>query len=342
MTQTMMASETREIPSVVARQIEHGMDAYAAMGTALRERAPAFLVTSARGTSDHAATYLKYLVETRLGIAVASMGPSVASIYKTSLQLRQAGLVAISQSGASPDLISLLEAGREGGALTMALVNAEGAPASDVAELAAPLLAGPEKAVAASKSYVASLVAIAAIVASWSRDDELLAAIRMLPKALEAALACDWSDANASFSDATSAFCLSRGPALTIAYEAALKLKETCAVHAEGFSTAEVLHGPLVLAGEGLRALVFVPRDEARSGVIDTTRRLSAAGADVWLAGGALGDAVRRLPCADAPHPALDPICQAVSFYVFVEQLSRLRGNDPDRPAHLRKVTETI
>lgn len=341
MTRTMMAREIAEIPAVAARQLDEGLAAYAAIGEVLRDRAPAFAATSARGTSDHAATYLKYLIELRLGLAVASIGPSVASIYGAPLRLANAVLFAVSQSGASPDLVALLEAGRKGGATTVALVNAEGSPAASVAGHVAPLLAGAEKAVAASKSYVASLVAAAAIVAAWSEDDELMRALRLLPDALADALRCDWSAADRAFLAAGSVYCLGRGPGLSVAAEAALKFKETCALHAEGFSSAEAMHGPLVLAGEGLKVLAFVPRDAARDGVLDTARRMTAAGADVWLADGAEAGP-RVLPTAAAPHPALVAPVQAVSFYVFVERLSRLRGLDPDRPVHLKKVTETV
>lgn len=341
MTQTMMAREIAEIPVVTARQLGEGLSAYKAIGRILRDRAPLFAATSARGTSDHAATYLKYLVETRLGLPVASIGPSVASIYKAPLHLDRAALFAVSQSGASPDLLALLEAGRKSGAVTVALLNAEGSPAASVSEHVAPLLAGPEKAVAASKSYVASLVAMAAIVAEWTGDEELTRALALLPDAFADALRCDWSEADEAFVAAESAYCLGRGPGLTIAAEAALKFKETCALHAEGFSSAEAMHGPLVLAGEGLKVLTFVPGDVARAGVIDTAQKMAQAGADVWLVDQEQAEQ-NTLPAASAPHPALVAPVQAVSFYVFAERLSRLRGHDPDRPMHLKKVTETV
>lgn len=341
MSETMMAREIAEIPAVAARQLGEGLSAYAAIGEVLRARAPLFAVTSARGTSDHAATYLKYLAETRLGLPVASIGPSVASIYDAPLRLEKAALFAVSQSGASPDLLALIEAGRKGGAVTIALLNAEGSPAASVAEHVAPLLAGPEKAVAASKSYIASLVAMAAIVAAWSEDGALLQALRLLPDALADALRCDWAAADATFLEAESAYCLGRGPGLSIAAEAALKFKETCALHAEAFSSAEAMHGPLVLAGEALKVLAFVPQDAARASVIETSQKMEKAGADVWLVDEA-GSGARSLPAAAAPHPALAAPVQAVAFYVFAERLSRLRGHDPDQPAHLKKVTETI
>lgn len=341
MSESTMAREIREIPQVVARQVTEGRNAYRRIGARLRALDPAVLATSARGSSDHAATYLKYLVETRLGIPVASIGPSVASIYHAPLRLKRAALVAISQSGASPDLLALLEAGAAGGALTAALVNAPDAPATGVATLDAPLLAGEEVAVAATKSYVASLVAIAAILAEWVEDAALADALTALPDALAGALAADWGELEDAFRTAGSAFCIGRGPGLAIAGEAALKLKETCGLHAEGFSAAEVLHGPAVLADEGFHALVFVPADEARESVLHTADKIAGFGASTWRVDGPPGMG-NGLASAAAPHPALQPICQIVSFYRFAEGLSRARGRDPDRPMHLSKVTRTL
>lgn len=341
MSESDMAREIREIPEVVERQTREALDIYRAVGARLRALDPRVLVTSARGSSDHAALYLKYLVETRIGIPVASVGPSVASIYAAPLRLRGAALVAISQSGASPDLLTLLEAGRSGGALTVTLVNAPDAPAARIADMNAPLLAGREVAVAATKSYVASLVAIAAVVAEWAGDGSLSDALAALPDVLSRTLSRDWSSVEEAFRSADSVYCVSRGPALTIACEAALKLKETCGLHAEGFSSAEVLHGPAVLAGEHLDALFFIPGDAARQSVFETARMMEGYGAAVWLVDSS-GEGANLARSVDAPHPALVPVCQAVSFYRFAESLSQARGRDPDRPAHLSKVTRTV
>lgn len=341
MTLTMMARETREIPEVVGRQVSEGLAGYRRIGARLRDLDPPVVVTAARGSSDHAALYFKYLVETHCGRPVASMGPSVASIYGTHLRLQGAAMLGISQSGASPDLLSLLEAGKAGGALTAALVNAQDAPAAGIVDLPASLMAGPEIAVAATKSYVASLVAAACIVAEWCGDKALQEALQALPEHLEAALQADWSPAEEAFEAVRPTFCVGRGAGLSIAGEAALKLKETCRRHAEAYSAAEVLHGPLALSDTGLRALVFIPDDKSRAGVFDTVGRLRDGGAEVWCVVSDVPQSY-HLASPSAPHPALTPICQAVAFYVFVERLSRRLGNDPDRPHLLRKVTQTV
>lgn len=341
MAQTMMARETREIPDVSRRQLTAGLDAYREIGAQFRRLDPPVLVTAARGSSDHAAAYLKYLVETLVGRPVASLGPSVASVYASRLRLNGAALLAVSQSGASPDLLSLVAAGAEGGAKTAALVNAGGSPLEELVDLPAPLLAGPEVSVAATKSYVASLVAMACIVAEWSGDQGLREGLQELPAALEIAIGLDWNSADEAFKAQGPIFCVGRGMGLAVAAEAALKFKETCRLHAEAYSSAEVLHGPMALADAGLRSLFFVPSDESRAGVLDTADRMREAGAEVWLVDGDK-NAPGHLESAPAPHPALVPICQAVSFYVFIERLSREIGNDPDNPRHLRKVTRTV
>lgn len=341
MTRTMMAREISEIPDVVERQLTQGYASYQAIGAQLRQCDPAVIVTAARGSSDHAALYFKYLVETRIGRPVASIGPSIASLYQTSLRLDNAALVAISQSGASPDLLSLLDAGRNGGALSIALINADDAPAISHADMIAPLHAGPEIAVAATKSYVASLVASAIIVAEWSSDDELKSALLKLPQTLAAALNCDWSAAEGAFSRSQSVYCIGRGAGLAIAMEAALKFKETCGLHAEGFSSAEVLHGPVALANAAFRSLFFVSTDSSRSSILDTAAHMRKVDADIWLAD-SVGTGTNRLRTVGAPHPLLEPISQITSFYVFVEQLSRQLGHNPDSPSNLKKVTETV
>lgn len=338
MNETMMAQEIAQIPDVVARQTGSGVARYREIGQRLRRLDPPVVVTAARGSSDHAALYFKYLVETRIGRPVASMGPSVTSVYGARLRLAGAAMLAVSQSGASPDILSLLEAGRAGGALTVALVNAENAPAGDRVDLLAPLLAGPEVAVAATKSYVASLVAGAAIAAEWAEDKALASALDALPDALGQAVAADWSRAIDAFAVPGTVFCVGRGPGLSIAAEAALKFKETCGLHAEAYSTAEVLHGPVALAEPGLRALVFLAEDDARPGILDTAARLAETGAQVWCA----GEGRDRMAVPAAPHPALAPICQAAAFYAFAEKLARRLGRDPDKPAHLSKVTRTV
>ena len=329
---TWMAREIASVPDVVGRQIERSMDLYLETGRLLKARDPACIVTCARGSSDHAATYFKYLVETRIGIPVGSMGPSVASVYGA----RNVPLVSISQSGASTDLLALQRAARDGGALAIALTNTGDSPLAEAAEICLPLEAGPERAVAATKTFVASLVALAAVVAGWAGDDGLARAIRDLPAVLAEAIRTDWSPAIPALSSAPNLYVVARGPAFAIAGEAALKLKETCRLHAEAYSAAELRHGPIELAARGLAALVFSARDGSSASIRDAVSVLRAAGAGVFVAGP--GEA---LPTVHAGHVLLDPVSQILGFYCLAEQMSLALGRDPDRPELLSKVTVT-
>jgi len=335
-----MATETREAPDAVARLLDREWPAIRALGRRLAERAPPVVVTCARGSSDHAASYLKYVLEIATGIPVCSMGPSIASVYGTPLRLAGAVVVTISQSGRSPDLVAFQAAARAAGALTVALVNATDGPVAQAAEIVLPLHAGPETSVAATKSFIASIVAAAAIVAAWTEDAALHAALLALPATLAKALEADWAAAEEAIADAPSCYMLGRGPSLAIAQEAALKSKETAARHAEAFSLAEVMHGPLRLVEQRFPVLAFLAEDAAAAENRRALARLVETGGTVFAAATATAPGT-MLPVAASGHPTLDPVAMAVSFYLFIERLSRRLGLDPDRPSHLRKVAET-
>lgn len=337
---TQMLNEIREIPAVAERQLRDGA-VYREEGERLRRDAPPFLATCARGSSDQAVTYLKYMAEQRIGIPVASIGPSVASVYRAPLRFAGGVLLTVSQSGGSPDLVSLQEQAAQGGARTVALLNVPDSPVGRAAGSVLPLMAGEEKAVAATKSFAASLLALASVVAHWSGDTALIAALERLPDRLALALECDWSAASLPVAAAHSLFTIGRGPGLGIAGEAALKLKETCRLHAESYSAAEVQHGPIALARDRFAALVFAHGDAADASVAQAAENLAAAGASVFVAGGD-GRHGQALPVADAGHPLLNPIARIVSFYRFVEALSVALGENPDAPALLNKVTRTL
>lgn len=334
---SQMLAEILSIPDIVARQNAEAGPIYREIGRTLRGAELRAAISNARGTSDHAATYLKYLMEIAIGLPLASVGPSVASIYGGALRLEGQLCVTISQSGASPDLVMLQDAAAKADALTLALVNTVDSPVARQAALLAPLQAGPEHAVAATKTFVASLVAAATIIASWSGNDVLLAAIEALPGPLRQAVSLDWSPALAAVGSASSIFTVSRGPGLAVAAEAALKFKESCRLHAEPFSAAELRHGPIALPGPNFAALLFATRDKGRASVEEAETALQRTGAAVFRCDVEGGD----LPVVPAPHPLLDPICQIASFYRFVEQVALSRGLDPDRPPHLSKITLT-
>jgi glucosamine--fructose-6-phosphate aminotransferase (isomerizing) len=335
---TAMFREAAEAAEAVARQERH-LDALARIGTTLRERSPRVVITCARGSSDHAATFAKYAIETRVGVPVASAAPSIASVYASRLRADDAVCIAISQSGRSPDLLATVASLKSAGAWVLALVNETSSPLADLADEVLDLGAGPERSVAATKSFIASLAAIARVVAEWSDDDELREDLRDLPRLLSEAWELDWSALARGLAGASDLYVLGRGVGFAVAQEAALKLKETSQLHAEPFSTAELRHGPMALVRSGFPALLFSQSDETERSVQETASALLERGARVFLAGPDISGAT-RLPTVDAA-PLLEPILQIQSFYRAAEQLAVARGLDPDRPPHLAKVTET-
>jgi glucosamine--fructose-6-phosphate aminotransferase (isomerizing) len=267
---------------------------------------------------------------------------SVSSIYAAPVATGDSLCIAISQSGRSPDLLATVEAHRKAGAYVVALVNDEDSPLAALADALLPLRAGPEKSVAATKSYIASLAGLAAIAAHWSGDDALMAALDDLPALLKRAFALDWSAALNVLEDARNLFVIGRGYGYAVAQEAALKLKETCALHAESFSAAEVKHGPMAIVGEGFPILALATSDAAGDAVREVAAEFAGRGARVCLANpeGPIADTI-HLP-ALAAHPALEPILLIQSFYRLANSLSLARGLNPDTPPHLNKVTKTV
>jgi glutamine---fructose-6-phosphate transaminase (isomerizing) len=338
---THMAEEVAEIPEAARRFLDRSADQVARAGAAIRALDPGLVVTVARGTSDHAATYLKYAVELSTGIPVASVGPSVASIYHRPLRLAGAVCIGISQSGRSPDIVEMMRAAGAGGALSVAITNFADSPMAAVSAHCLPLRAGIEKSVAATKTFVTSALAGLCVLAEWQQDKYLQTAIRGLPDALGQALTMDWEPLAGRLSHAQSLFVLGRGPAFAMACEAALKFKETSGLHAEAYSAAEVLHGPAALAEAGFPVLAFGIGDAALPQMMATCERLAAQGADVFVTGAEVPGCT-RLPSVAGLHPLIAPLVLVTSFYAFVEALARRRGFDPDTPPHLRKVTETV
>ncbi|MCY0148525.1 SIS domain-containing protein [Hoeflea sp. G2-23] len=330
----VMLREINEIPSRVERQLAVHGEAYRERGAWLNREPPRFVTTCARGSSDCAALYLKYLVEMRLGIPVSSIGPSVASLYLSSLQTQGAVSFAVSQSGGSQDIAALHQSLQSGGARGIALINADDSLLGKISQHTLPIGAGSEVAVPATKSFVCSLVAIASIVAEWANDQHLASALEGLPEALAKTLSLNSDDRFGVLSNKNSAFVLSRGPSLAVAQEAALKLKETAFVHAEAFSAAEVLHGPAALVDSGFVCMIFPPQDQARDEVLETAGQLKKMGAQIIT--------MEVEETTAAIHPLLVPLLQIIRFYVLAEEFAQKRGLNPDMSRNLRKITDTL
>lgn len=335
---TRMYAEAAEAPVAVARMLAANAQRAAELAARLVDTPPPLVLTCARGSSDHAATYAKYLIETRLGIPVVSAAPSTASVYGVTPRAGRALCIAVSQSGASPDLLATVDAAADGGAEIAALVNVADSPLAGRADWLFPLHAGPELSVAATKSCIASLVGLAQLVGAWAGEEG--ADLARLPDLLAAAMACDWTPLVERLRDARGLFVLGRGVGLGIAQEAALKFKETCQLHAEAYSAAEVRHGPMALIGPDFPVLIFRQEDETAVGIDALAADLAARGAPVFMVGKAVAG-VTALPAIAAPA-MLAPIVQLQSFYRAAAELAVARGLDPDAPPHLKKVTETV
>lgn len=338
---SQMHAEIREIPAAVDRLLSNGENAVAAAAKEIAARNPRFAVTVARGSSDHICTYLKYATEILLGLPVASVGPSVASLYQAPLRLDGSLCVTVSQSGKSPDIVEMARSAGRDGALTVAITNDPSSPLALASAHVLHIHAGPERSVAATKTFVTSAVAGLLLLAHWKGDTALLAGLSTLPEALSRAVAIDWSAMRQGLSGKSSLYTLGRGPSWAMSNEAALKFKEVCQIHAESYSSAEVMHGPVSIVGEGFPVIAFAAADAAEGAVAEAADLIAATGAQVY----ATTDRVRAatpLAHVRAGHPLLDPICLIASFYANVERLAIERGIDPDTPRHLRKVTETL
>lgn len=340
MSQTsLMFSEAAATPSLLVGQRQANAMTYAAIRDALAVRSVQSVLTLGRGSSDNAATVSRYLIERWLGLATGSMAPSVTALYGARLDLSATLLLAISQSGRSPDLLAAARQARAHGARVLAITNGAGSPLAQEADFSVDIAAGPERSVAATKTFMLSLTAVLDLVAAISGDQRLADLVAGLPDQLDRAWTLDWSQALERLHRPGSLLVIARGHALGIAQELALKLKETCGIHAEAFSAAEVRHGPMAIIGEGYPVIMLGQNDETLADTQALARQLLDRGACV-IGAGLNGETTVALPTI-AADPVVAPLLQMHSFYKLCEELSRMRGFDPDRPPHLSKVTRT-
>lgn len=335
--QTLMELETREIPAVVARLASDS--ALAALGERLRAMNPRFALTAGRGSSDAAALLAKYVLETRLGLPTVSVAPSVHSIYGAQLKLKDALVLAISQSGRSPDLVEFCRTATGENVLRVGMINAADTPLASAVDVALPLLAGAEKSVAATKSCVAAMTLVLGMVAHWRQGEAMIAAFNRCGDVLSRALEADWSSADAFLDGDGPVYVVGRGTGLAIAAEAALKLKETSGLHAESISAAEIRHGPYALAGPRLRVILFAQRDATFPGLKTLATDLLQQGASVLLV-----SPDTSLPGVHVPadeEPLLELTSMLSRFYLFANAAALRRGRSPDTPPMLSKITET-
>lgn len=337
---THMRREILEIPEVISRFLTNSADEIAEAAKDIRAKDPALFITIARGSSDHAATFLKYAIELTSRVPVASLGPSVASIYQVNLNLENAVSLSISQSGASPDIIAATQMVHDNGALTMALTNQTSSALGDITDHSVNIEAGPELSVAATKTFVSSIVGGLALLAEWKEDVALKNALKAFPEHAQKAMDCTWDSLGKALEPDGSLFVLGRGPSWAIANEVALKLKETCSIHAEAYSAAEVMHGPMALVENGFPVLTLSARDAALQTSIEAADRLAGEGAVSFITANGASNS-QKIDFVATGHPLTDALCLIIPFYIFVESHARALGMNPDQPPLLRKVTQT-
>ncbi|GLU25380.1 MULTISPECIES: SIS domain-containing protein [Brucella/Ochrobactrum group] len=341
-TPSFMRQETIEASSVVSRLLREEAATFAEIKRIYQQRTPRVITTAARGSSDHAASFFKYLFEISVGIPVASIGPSITSVYNGRLRLEGGLHFTVSQSGASPDIVALQKAAKKGGAITVAVVNVIDSPLAREADIVLNLRAGQEQSVAATKSCIAGATALAAVTAAIAEAPPLQHALTRLPEALEQTTNATIDSSLASrLSAINGMYVVGRGTGFAVALEAALKAKETCGIHAEAFSLAEVMHGPIRLVHGNFPVIAFLNQDEAYNANRQAIDRLIGLGADVVTIGEGI-IAGKTIHTASTGNGLVDPLVGLGAYYRFIEYVAQARGLNPDAPKNLRKVTETV
>ena len=327
-----MALEATEAPQRIAEQLAANAATVQQVVEQIRQRAPKFVYMVGRGSSDHAGVFAKYLIEIEVGLPVAAAAPSIASVYIKSLQLADALVLVISQSGRSPDILAQVDMAKRSGAMVVALVNDTTSPLAELAHYTLPLHVGAEKAVAATKSYLATLSAILQLVSVWSGNQALQQAVQQLPQSLQAAIDLPQQLTAQALENVAHLVVLGRGLGYAISREIALKLKEVCGIHAEAFSSAEFLHGPVTLVKNQFAIVDVTIEDESLSAHRSQIE-------DVRSRGAAIVQLHHRGVNADA---RVLPLLVLQRFYLDVEVVARSRGINPDAPPGLNKVTKTV
>jgi glutamine---fructose-6-phosphate transaminase (isomerizing) len=336
-----MQAEIAEQPHAIARLLA---DTEAIDDTAARIRAhdPRFALLVARGTSDHAALYAKYLIETTLGLPCGLVSTSVYTAYGRQPRLDGVLWIAVSQSGGSPDLVESTQRARAGGALTLAVTNNPVSPLNQAAELDLDIVAGPERSVAATKTYTSSLFTLWLLINAWAGQSHDAAAV--LPEHVHAALETDIDDVASRYRFVDKLVTTSRGYAYPTAREAGLKLMETCYLSAHAYSGADLLHGPLAMIDQDRPVIAVVPEGAGGEALRPVLTALRERGADICVVAptSLAGDSPTRIVLPSGMDEQLAPIVQIVPLQRLACAMAIGRGFDPDEPRGLKKVTETL
>ncbi|HEY6748448.1 MAG TPA: SIS domain-containing protein [Mycobacteriales bacterium] len=339
---TWMAREIREQPEALRRTLDALLPREPDVAAlAARTRQVLFI---ARGSSDAAALYGRYLCEVGAGRLATPASPSVATRYRRRLDLDGVLAVALSQSGRTEEIVETLAWAADCGAATVAITNDGGSPLAAAASLALVTEAGPERAVPATKSYTTQLAALVVLALGLGADPALRTGAQRIPDAVAEILESDVDPLVTALSEVDGLIVSGRGFAASTAWELSLKVRETCSIDASGLSYADLLHGPIAVAGPRTPALLVAAGDgPVLPGVLSLADRLRRAGVPVHAIGGGAALAQRAdtaMPGPDLPEQ-LAPLGLVVPGQLAVEALARRLGLDPDAPGGLKKVTQT-
>jgi glucosamine--fructose-6-phosphate aminotransferase (isomerizing) len=336
----LMASEISEIPHVFQEMLNRS-EVFSVASSLLKDQDIRSVLILARGTSDNAAHFLKYLLEVKMGLPVGLTSPSSVTVYATSLKFKNVLVIALSQSGQSPDLLAYAQAASDAGATLISMTNDSQSPLAKISDFHIDLLAGPELAVAASKSYAAELLASFMLVRAWSGSEQNLSEI--VPASYQLLeLPIDSIVQQCAINEEI--VILGRGFSYPNAREAALKIQETSKVSVQGLSTADYLHGPISALNSKTQVLIMAPAHIPLKSMNEATARIRASGAKIfWLgSGGDSIDGELRLCGSNVSDEILASICDAIILQRFALALCLQNGLDPDSPVGLSKVTLTL
>ncbi len=338
--------EIHEQPDVLARMLREEQSGIQELAAAIRRRDIHFVMIAGRGTSDNAGRYANYLFGARNGLAVALATPSLNTIYRRPPRLKHALVIGISQSGKSPDIVSVVADAKRQGALTVAISNVEDSDLAQAADFVVRLHAGEELSIAASKTYTSELMAIAMLGAALAESAEMTTELASIPEAAAKVLAVGPTVARQAqrYRYMTSCVVIGRGFNYASAYELALKLKELTYTLAEPYSSADFLHGPLALIENGFPVIVVAPTGAMLPEIgefLQVLRKREAEPVVISDDPGLLALARTPIPLAATVPEWLSPLTAIIPGQLFALYLAEARDYDPDHPRGLRKVTET-
>jgi len=342
-----MLEEIKEQPDVIVGLAREQHTIAREIAAQVKKRGINFVVMAARGTSDHSCVYGKYMLEICAAMPVALADPSVFTLYDAKLNLQNALVIGVSQSGEAADVAEYLEHAKKTGALTLSITNQPGSLLAKVADATMLCEAGVEKAVAATKTYTAELAVFYLLASAMQGADCLTDGLSRAAEAMHDAFVLEPEICRRSerFRYAESCTVVARGLNYCTALETALKLTETCYMNTRGFSGADFLHGPIAAVHEGAPCVIFAPTGKAYPFMLDLVKRLCKREADMIIVSDdfdILSMATIPLKMAEGLNETLTPLAYIVTGQMLSYYLSLSKGNDPDKPRGLSKVTVTL